>query len=584
MSDGPEGVRLFGFEIKRTKKEKEDKNLESIVPPTDEDGAGYVTASGTHYGQVLNIDGATAKDNRELIQKYRAVSVHPEVDMAIEEVVNESISASELKSSVEISLDDIEASETIKKNITEEFAGIVSMLKFNDLGHDMFRSWYIDGRIVHHLVVDKSKLKEGIKEIRPIDAMKIKKVKQVKYKKDTSGSNVEIIDEINEFFVYEKFVGKNGANQVSMQKNAVKLSTDAVSYVTSGLLDETRKKVVSHLHKALKAINQLRWMEDSLVIYRLARAPERRIFYIDVGNLATGKAEQYMQDIMSRYRNKLVYDASTGELKDDRKQMSMLEDFWLPRREGGRGTEISTLPGGDNLGQIDDIIYFQKKLYRSLNVPVNRLEQESQFSLGRSTEITRDELKFQKFVDRLRRKFSQVFLGILKKQLILKGIITEQDWEDWKDDIFVSFVRDNHFTELKELEIFRERIAALGEIEPFVGQYYTKEWVSKNILRMSDEDFDAMAEDLEQESIDNPPEEEEEVPQPPAGGPKEPKEPETKKPAKPPAPSKDSAEPTALTGQLTKELNKNEARYVPDGQDELTEALVEFMNKVNSED
>ena len=494
MADNANTLKLFGFEIRRAKKDvKDQKDLQSVVPPTDIDGAGYVTATAGHFGQYINMDGDESKDNHHLIQRYRGVAMHPEVDMAIEEIVNESISASELQTSVEISLDDIEAGEKIKDQIREEFDGVVEMLRFNEMGHDIFRSWYVDGRIYHHLLVNESQPKAGIQEIRNIDATRIRKVREVKYKKDPATA-VKIVDKVDEYYVYEDKPGQT--------QTGVKLSNDSISYVTSGLLDESKKKVVSHLHKALKPINQLRMMEDSLVIYRLARAPERRIFYIDVGNLPRGKAEQYMSDIMAKYRNKLVYDANTGQIKDDRKHMSMLEDFWLPRRENGRGTEITTLPGGENLGQIDDIIYFQKRLYRSLNVPVNRLEQEAQFSLGRSTEISRDEVKFQKFIDRLRRRFSWVFLGILRKQLILKGICTERDWEDWKDNIYIDFVKDNHFTELKEMEILRERIGIMNEITQFVGEYYSKEWVMRNVLRMSDDDLESMKKEIDKEVQD----------------------------------------------------------------------------------
>ena len=478
-----EGIRLFGFEIKRTKTSSEVKQLPSIVPPVDDDGAGYITASGSHYGQYLNLDGDESKDNHQLIIKYRGVAMHPEVDAALEDIVNEAITGSEMESSVDLAMDKVKISDSIKKVMKEEFDNIVSMLKFNDLGHDIFRRWYVDGRIYFHLVVNEANLKAGILEIRPIDAAKIRKVKEVKKKKDPV-TGAMLIENVKEFYIYQDKPGS--------QTSGVKLSTDAVSYTTSGLLSQDRKKVVSYLHKALKPINQLRMMEDSLVIYRLARAPERRMFYIDVGNMPRGKAEQYMKDIMAKYRNKLVYDAQTGELKDDRKHMSMLEDFWLPRREGGRGTEISTLPGGENLGQIDDIIYFQKRLYRSLNVPINRLEQEAQFSLGRTTEVSRDELKFQKFIDRLRKRFSQVFLEILKKQLMLKGIITEQDWDTWKEDIIVDYVRDNHFTELKDTELIRERMQTMDQIQQYVGEYFSKEWVMKNVLRLSDDDMKDM--------------------------------------------------------------------------------------------
>lgn len=491
MAEPSNSLKIFGFEIKRINRSAEEKkNLDSIVPKTDDDGAGYVTASGAHYGQYIDMEGNDAKDNTQLIKKYRGLAEHPEVDSAIEDIVNEAISASEMESSVEIDLDGVKASDKIKKSILEEFNNICSMLNFSELGHDIFRSWYIDGRLYHHLVVNESNLKAGIQEIRPIDATKIRKVKEVKYKKDTK-TGVNIVDKVKEFYIYQE---KAGSTQ------GVRISTDSISYVTSGLLDPTRKRVVSFLHKAIKPINQLRMMEDSLVIYRLARAPERRIFYIDVGNLPKRAAEEHMKDIMTRYRNKLVYDANTGDLKDDRKHMSMLEDFWLPRREGGRGTEISTLPGGENLGQIEDIVYFQKRLYRSLNVPINRLEQEAQFSLGRSTEISRDEVKFQKFIDRLRKRFSSLFLGILKKQLLLKGIITDQDWESWKNDITIDYIRDNHFVELKNTEILRERLQTMDQISQYIGEYFSREWVLKNVMMFTEDDIRQMREEIESEN------------------------------------------------------------------------------------
>jgi len=489
MAEGT-GLRLFGFEIKRAK-DKSAEKLQSIVPPTDDDGAGYVTASGSHYGTYVNLgEGDHSKDNHQNIRQYRAVAIHPEVDAAIEDIVNESITNNQ-GSPVSLILDNVEGlSDQLKKVINEEFDTICSMLKFTDLGHDIFRRWYVDGRIYHHLVVDEKNLKAGIQEIRPIDASKIRKVKEVKKKKD-SVTGATLVENVNEFYIYQEKPGQ--------QAQGVRLSNDSVSYVTSGLLDETRKKVVSYLHKALKPINQLRMMEDSLVIYRLARAPERRIFYIDVGNLPRGKAETYMKDIMSRYRNKLVYDANTGNIRDDRKHMSMLEDFWLPRREGGRGTEITTLPGGENLGQIDDILYFQKRLYRSLNVPINRLEPEAQFNLGRATEITRDELKFQKFIDRLRRRFSMLFTEILKKQLIMKSIITEEDWDSWKQDIHVDYVRDNHFTELKDAEILQNKLQTLDNMQQYVGDYFSKEWVMKNVLHLEDDAIEDMKKQIEDE-------------------------------------------------------------------------------------
>ena len=486
-------LKLFGFELKRAEdkqKEEKKKKLQSVVTPTDPDGAGYVTASGSHYGQFIDMDGNQAKDNRQLVLKYRGVAVHPEVDAAIEDIVNEAIVGSENEAPVELNLDNVDAPDNIKKTMIEEFNKVIGMMKFTEMGTDIFRSYYIDGRLYHHLIVNESQPKLGIQDIRNIDATKIRKVKNVKYKKDPA-TGAKIVDKVEEFYIFQE---KTGSNQ------GVRLSPDSVSYVTSGLMDPTKKQVVSYLHKALKPINQLRMMEDSLVIYRLARAPERRIFYIDVGNMPRGKSEAYMKDIMTRYRNKLVYDASTGELKDDRKHMSMLEDFWLPRREGGRGTEITTLPGGENLGQIDDIVYFQKRLYRSLNVPLSRLEQEAQFSLGRSTEINRDEVKFQKFIDKIRKRFSKLFTDILRKQLILKGIITDADWNLWKNDITVDFLRDNHFAELKDSEILQNRLNTMDQISQYVGEYFSREWVMKNVMQMSEEDIDEMKAQVEGEN------------------------------------------------------------------------------------
>jgi len=516
-------IKLFGFELKRSAKSTEEKkNLPSIVPPTDEDGAGYVTAAGTYMGQYINLDGNESKNNAQLIRKYRGVAQHPEVDAAIEDIVNEAISTSELKSSVEINLDKVELSDGVKKKIVDEFDFIATLLKFNELGHDIFRRWYVDGRIYHHLVVADTNLKLGIRDIRPIDAAKIRKVKEVQAKKDPV-TGAKIIVKVDEYFIYQEKPG--------VQNSGVKLSKDSVSYVTSGLLDSDRKKVISYLHKALKPVNQLRMMENALVIYRLARAPERRIFYIDVGNLPRGKAEAYMTDIMAKYRNKLVYDATTGEIKDDRKHMSMLEDFWLPRREGGRGTEISTLPGGENLGQIDDIVYMQKNLYKSLNVPVSRLEQETPFNLGRSTEITREELKFQKFIDRLRSRFQTLFLDILRKHLVMKNIITEEDWENIINDVQVDFIKDTVWAELKETEVLRERLQSLEQSEPYVGVYFSKEWIMKTVLRMSDADIEEMKKQMKKELDGGELEDDEEIKQMRSSMPQE--EPEDEKEDKP---------------------------------------------------
>ena len=461
----------------------------SFVAPDSDDGLGYVVNAGGHFGQYIDMEGDKAKTEIQQIVKYRNLAMQPECDAAIEDIVNESMVHSENESPVELNLDNVDAPDNIKKSMIEEFEKIVSMMKIQEIGSDIFRSFYIDGRLYHHLVVNEQQPKLGIQDIRNIDATKVRKVKNIKYKKDET-TGAKVVDKVEEFYIFQE---KSGSNQ------GIKLSPDSVSYVTSGLLDPAKKQVLSYLHKALKPINQLRMMEDSLVIYRLARAPERRIFYIDVGNMPRGKSEAYMKDIMTRYRNKLVYDASTGELKDDRKHMSMLEDFWLPRREGGRGTEITTLPGGENLGQIDDIVYFQKRLYRSLNVPLSRLEQEAQFSLGRTTEITRDEIKFKKFIDRLRKRFSDLFMQLLKTQLLLKGVITRDDWNSWKNGIVFDYIEDNYFSELKQSEMIRERFEMLSSLDEYMGTFISKEWVRKNVLRFSEEEIEDINKQIDAE-------------------------------------------------------------------------------------
>ena len=485
-------AEIFGFEIKRKDEKEQAKKQKSFVAPLEDDGSSYVQASGGHFGQYVDLSGTEgAKSEADLIRRYRDVAQNPECDAAIEDIVNESIVSDANSAPVELITDDLDFPDNIKKSIREEFENIVSLLQFNHYGHEIFRRWYVDGRLFYHIIVDEKNPKKGILELRTIDPTRIRKVKEIEKEKDPA-TGAELIKAIKEYYLYQD-------TTLTANNQGLKISNDAIQYTTSGLLDPSRTKVLSYLHKAIKPVNQLRMMEDSLVIYRLSRAPERRIFYIDVGNLPKGKAEEYLKNVMQQYRNKLVYDANTGEVKDDRKHMSLLEDFWLPRREGGRGTEISTLPGGENLGQIDDIIYFQKKLYKSLNVPVNRLEQEAQFSLGRSTEISRDEVKFQKFVNRLRKKFSWLFLDILKTQLILKGIITEQDWKTISEDIVVDFIKDSAFSELKDAEIVRERVQLLTELDQYVGQYYSMEWVRKNILMQSDEDIEQMKEQLQAE-------------------------------------------------------------------------------------
>jgi len=484
-------AELFGFELKRKEQDKEDAKKKSFVAPLEDDGSSYVQAAGGHFGQYVDLDGGQASNEADQIRRYRETASQPECDAAIEDIINEAIVSDSSSAPVDLITDDLDQPDNIKKLIREEFESIVELLQFNHYGHEIFRRWYVDGRLFYHLIVDEKSPKKGILEVRPIDPTKIRKVKEIEKEKDPA-TGAEVVKKVDEYYLYQD-------TALVKSNQGVKISKDAIQYTTSGLLDPSRTKVLSYLQKAIKPVNQLRMMEDSLVIYRLSRAPERRIFYIDVGNLPKGKAEEYLKNIMNSYRNKLVYDANTGEVKDDRKHMSMLEDFWLPRREGGRGTEITTLPGGENLGQIDDIIYFQKKLYKSLNVPVNRLDQESQFSLGRSTEISRDEVKFQKFVNRLRKKFSWLFLDLLKMQLVLKGIITEADWRVIREQIVVDYIRDSHFSELKEAEVMRERLGMLTELDQYVGTYFSVEWVRKNVLMQSDEDIESMKEQMQTE-------------------------------------------------------------------------------------
>ena len=484
-------AEFFGFEINR--KGTKGKELPSFVPKTDEDGSGVIQAGG-HFGAYIDMDGDKVKNEVDLILKYRDIASQPECDAAIEDIINESIVGDHDEAPVNIVLDELEISDKLKESVKNEFDIILKLLNFNAYAHDIYRKWYIDGRLPYHIIIDNSSPKKGIKELRYIDPTKLRKVKEVEEKQDPK-TGAKIIEKVDEFFLFQD-KAMNGAEQ------GLKIYPDAIAYCTSGVMDPSRKRILSYLHKALKPVNQLRMMEDSLVIYRISRAPERRIFYIDVGNLPKGKAEEYLRGIMNQYRNKLVYDAKTGDIKDDRKHMSMLEDFFLPRREGGRGTEITTLPGGENLGQIDDIIYFQKKLYKSLNVPVNRLEQEAQFSLGRTTEITRDEVKFKKFIDRLRKRFSDLFMQLLKTQLLLKGIITEADWKEWKETIAFDYIEDNYFSELKQSEMLRERFDMLSSLDEYVGKYISNEWIRKNVLRQTDDEIEEIQKQIDQENKD----------------------------------------------------------------------------------
>lgn len=478
---------IFGFEIKR---KNEEPVRTSFVPKTDEDGTGVINTGG-HFGAYLDLDGDKAKNEVDLIYKYRDIASQPECDAAIEDIVNESIVGDNDEAPVDIILDKLDISDKIKESIKNEFETVLSLLNFNAYAHDIFRKWYIDGRLPYHIIIDEKQPKNGIKELRYIDPTKLRKVKEVEEKVDPK-TGARLLGKHTEYFLFQD-------EKMSNAGEGIRIHPDAVCYTTSGMLDPSRKRILSYLQKAIKPVNQLRMMEDSLVIYRISRAPERRIFYIDVGNLPKGKAEEYLKGIMSQYRNKLVYDAKTGDIKDDKKHMSMLEDFFLPRREGGRGTEITTLPGGENLGQIDDIIYFQKKLYKSLNVPLSRLEQEAQFTLGRSTEITRDEVKFKKFIDRLRKRFSDTFNQLLKTQLLLKNIITESDWNDFKNYIAYDFIEDNYFSELKEAEMMRERFEMLATVDEYAGKYISNEWIRKSILKMNDDDIKDMQDQIKKE-------------------------------------------------------------------------------------
>ncbi len=499
-------AKLFGFSIDDT--EKKSKSIISPVPPNNEDGVDYYVQSG-FYGQTVDIEGVYRTEH-DLIRRYREMSLHPECDGAIEDVVNEAIVSDLYDSPIEIELSNLTASDRLKEIIREEFRHIKEIMDFDKKSHEIFRNWYIDGKLFYLKVIDVKKPEEGIQELRYIDPVKIKHVRQEKRTSNSLGPNISALTnlnlnqvtfpEIEEYYIYTPTVTYPSSMLGTSAKGSVKIAKDSITYCTSGLVDRNKGNVLSYMHKAIKALNQLRMIEDSLVIYRMSRAPERRIFYIDVGNLPKVKAEQYLKETMSRYRNKLVYDANTGEVKDDKKFMSMMEDYWLPRREGGRGTEITTLPGGQNLGELADIEYFQKKLYRALGVPESRIAGGGDgFNLGRSTEILRDELKFSKFVGRLRKRFSNMFNDMLRTQLILKNIVTPGDWDKMSDHIQYDFLYDNHFAELKESELLSNRLNSVTSMEAYIGKYFSTEYVRKKILRQTDVEIIEIDKQIEDE-------------------------------------------------------------------------------------
>jgi hypothetical protein len=519
-------LNLFGFQILRNKKPEQ---IQSVVTPVSEDGSVVLSSSAAaYYSTVVDMD-TSIKNENDLIRRYREISLHPECDAAIEEIANEAVSQDFEGNVVKLNLEELKVGEGIKKKIQAEFEEIKFLIDFDNKAHDLFRSWYIDGRQYHIISLNPEKAKDGILKVEMVDSRKIRKVKKVEKQKDKK-TGVDVIKSVEEYFIYNE----KGIDAGSTQ--GIKLSVDSVIYIPSGLFDQNSNLMFSYLHKAIKPVNQLKMLEDAVVIYRIARAPERRIFYIDVGNLPKVKAEQYVTDIMNKYKNKIVYDASTGEVRDDRKYMSMLEDFWMPRREGGKGTEITTLPGGQTLGQMEDVNYFQQKLYQSLNVPITRLLPQQNFSLGRSSEITRDELKFNKFVKRLRHRFGQLLVDLLKVQLIAKNIVSADDWKELEKTINIDFVNDNNFVELRDAELWQGRFQMLSTVDPFVGKYFSPDWVKREILKLTEDQIKEM--DKEMESMDDkylPAEQQQQMMQQ-----EQPQEPTPENPAPPPINNEDA--------------------------------------------
>lgn len=504
-------MQLFGFEIKR----KEEIDLKSFVEKDFDDGALTVNSGGVAggtYGTFLDIEG-TAKTEAELITKYRQMEMHPEVSRAIDDIVNDAIVVSDDSKVVDINLDSTKLSDNIKKRVAEEFDEVLRLLDFSNRGYETFQRFYVDGRLKYHAIIDEKNPKLGIQELRYVDPRKLRKIREISKTKDANADST-LIQTKNEYYIFndKTFATKSSAVSTTDTTKGIRIAKDSIIEVTSGVVNETNTLVLSHLNKAIKPLNQLRMLEDAAVIYRLARAPERRIFYIDVGNLPKLKAEQYLRDMMTKHKNRLVYDAATGDVRDDRKHMTMLEDFWMPRRNGEKGTEITTLPGGANLGEMDDVLYFQKNLYKALNVPITRMESETGFSLGRSNEISRDEVKFSKFIRRLRARFSMLFDEVLEKQLVLKNVMTIEEWKEIKDKIRYNFQEDNHFEELKEQEILTQRLQTLQAINDYVGVYYSKNWVRKNILQQTDEEIEEIDKQIQEEPDET---QDAEPPQPP---------------------------------------------------------------------